>query len=125
MLERHFTKVLLVTGLVTFSPLLMFLIPTFYLSANQLAVGDATGMLFARHWGLMAACFGSLLIYAALRPVYRTPIVFAAAVEKAGLVFLILMSWNDPAIAGLQVAAVFDGACVLLYGAYLLRNRTT
>ena len=125
MLERHFTKILLFTGLVTISPLLMFLIPTFYLATNNLAVGDATGLLFARHWGLMAACFGSLLIYAAMRPAYRRPIVFAAMAEKAGLVFLILMGWNDPAIAGLQLAAVFDGACVLLYGTYLLRNRAT
>lgn len=125
MLERHFTKILFFTGLVTVSPLLMFLIPTFYLGTNNLVIGDSTGLLFARHWGLMAACFGSLLIYAALRPAHRTAIVFAAMVEKAGLVFLILMGWNDPAIAGLQVAAVFDGACVLLYAAYLLRNRAT
>lgn len=125
MLERHFTKILFFTGLVTISPVLMFLLPSFYLSANQLAVVDGTGLLFARHWGLMAACFGSLLIFAAMRPAYRTPIVLAVTVEKAGLVFLMAMGWNDPALAGLHLAAVFDSACVLLYSAYLLRNRAT
>ena len=125
MLERHFDKILYVTGAVTVTPLLHYFFPVLNLNLSGLAVGDATGMLFARHWGLMAACFGALLIYAARRPAHRTPIVFAAMVEKAGLVLLILLGWNDPALAGLQVAAVFDGACVLLYGTYLFHNRTT
>lgn len=86
-------------------------------------VGDDTGMLFARHWGLMAACFGALLIFAAARPHFHKPIVLAALVEKLGLVALIVMAWNAPALAGLHVAALFDGACVLIYGAYLYRAR--
>jgi hypothetical protein len=123
MLERHFDKILYVTGAVTVTPLLQFFLPTLNLGLSGLVVGDDTGMLFARHWGLMAACFGALLIYAAARPAVRKPIVMAAMVEKLGLVALIAMAWNSPALAGLHVAAMFDGACVLLYGAYLYRAR--
>lgn len=119
MLERHIAKVLYVTGFVTLTPLLQFFAPVINLQLSGLTVGDATGMLFAQHWGLMAACFGSLLIYAASRPALRRPVMLAALVEKLGLVVLIVMGWNTPQLAGLHVAAFFDGACVLIYAAYL------
>ena len=123
MLERHFNKILYVTGAVTFTPLLQYFLPALNLGLSGLVVGDETGMLFARHWGLMAACFGALLIFAAARPAYRKPIVLAAMVEKLGLISLIVLAWNTPALAGLQVTALFDGVCVVLYGAYLYRVR--
>jgi hypothetical protein len=124
MLERHFDKILYVTGLVTVTQLLQYFLPTLNLGLSGLVVGDETGMLFARHWGLMAACFGVLLIFAAARPAVRRPILLAAMVEKLGLVALIVMAWNTPALAGLHVAALFDGACVVLYAAYLYRSRS-
>jgi hypothetical protein len=125
MLERYFDKILYVTGLVTVTPLLQFFLPNLNLGLSGLVVGDDTGLLFARHWGLMAACFGVLLIFAATRPTVRIPIVMAAMVEKLGLVALIALSWNTPALAGLHLAALFDGACVLLYGAYIYQIRNT
>lgn len=121
MLQRHFDKVLYVTGAVTLTPLLQYFLPAFNLGLSGLVVGDDTGMLFARHWGLMAACFGALLVFAAARPHFRKPIVLAAMVEKLGLVVLIVMAWNSPSLAGMHVAALFDGVCVLLYAAYLYR----
>lgn len=123
MLQRHFDKILYVTGVVTLTPLLQYFLPTLNLGLSGLVVGDDTGLLFARHWGLMAACFGALLIFAGARPNFRKPIVLAALVEKLGLVALIVLAWNNPALAGLHVAALFDGACVLLYGAYLYQTR--
>lgn len=122
-MERHFDKILYLTGLVTFTPLLQYFLPTVNLGLSGLVVGDEVGLLFARHWGLLAACFGALLVYAGARPAVRRPIVLAALVEKLGLVALILMAWNAPALAGLHVAALFDGLCVLLYGAYLWHTR--
>lgn len=123
MLERHIGKILVVTGAVTLTPLLQFFLPTLNLSLSGLVVADEAGLLFARHWGLMAACFGVLLIFAAAYPAVRKPVIAAALVEKLGLVSLIVMAWNNPALAGLHLAALFDGACVLLYGAYLFRVR--
>lgn len=123
MIERHIGKILVVTGAVTLTPLLQFFLPALNLSLSGLVVADETGLLFARHWGLMAACFGALLMFAAAHPAVRKPIIIAALVEKLGLVSLIVMAWNNPALAGLHLAALFDGACVLLYGAYLFRVR--
>jgi hypothetical protein len=120
MLERHFTGLLYVTGAITLTPLLQYLLPTWHLQLSGLHVGDETGLLFARHWGLMAACFGGLLILAARDPGVRRPIVIAALVEKLGLVWLVGQGWSVPALAGLHLAAVFDGLCVLLYAAWLL-----
>lgn len=121
MLERHIAKVLYVTGFVTLTPLLQYFAPVMNLQLSNLTVGDATGILFAQHWGLMAACFGALLIYAARQPALRRPVMAAALAEKLGLVILIALGWSNPQLAGLHVAAFFDGACVLIYGAYLLR----
>ncbi len=123
MLERHFSKILILTGLVTMTPLVQYLLPQFNLRLSGLAVQDETGLLFAQHWGLMAACFGALLIYAAIHAAHRRPIVMAAMVEKAGLVALIALGWNSAALAGLHLAAWFDGTCVVLYGAYLWTSR--
>jgi len=123
MLGRYFDKILYVTGVVTLTPLLQFFSPALNLGLSGLVVSDDAGLLFARHWGLMAACFGALLIFAAVRPAVRKPIVMAAMVEKFGLVALIVLSWNTPALAGLHLAALFDGACVLIYGAYVYQMR--
>ena len=125
MLVRHFDKILYLTGAVTLTPLLQFFLPSVNLGLSGLVVGDQTGMLFAQHWGLMAACFGALLIFAAARPAFRTPIVLAAMVEKLGLVALIVLAWNSPALAGLHVAAFFDGACVVVYAVYLYQQKNS
>ncbi len=122
MLDRYIAKILYITGFVTITPLLQFLAPTMNLQLSNLTVGDATGMLFAQHWGLMAACFGALLMFAASRPAVRRPIMLAALVEKLGLVVLVVLGWNTPQLAGLHLAAFFDGACVLIYAAYLLQS---
>jgi xanthine/uracil permease len=121
MFERNFDKILYVTGAVTMTPLLQFFFPALNLGLNGLVVGDDAGLFFARHWGLMAACFGALLLFAAARPAVRQPIVMVALVEKLGLVMLIGSNWNTPPLAGLHGAAIFDGICVVLYGAYLYR----
>jgi len=123
MLERHIAKLLTITGAVSLTPLLQYFAPALNLQLNGMALTDDTGLLFARHWGLMAACFGALLIYAARNATVRRPIMLAALVEKLGLVALIVLGWNTPALAGMHLAAVFDGACVVLYAAYLLHTQ--
>ena len=125
MLDRHIAKILYITGFVTITPLLQFFAPVMNLQLSNLSVSDATGMLFAQHWGLMAACFGGLLMYAANRPAVRRPIMLAALVEKLGLVVLIVLGWNAPQLAGLHLAAFFDGACVLIFAAYLAQSSTS
>jgi hypothetical protein len=78
-------------------------------------------MFYARHWGLMALCFGGLLVYAARHATARGPIVLAATVEKFGLMLLVALAWGEPALQGLHGAALFDGLCSVFYVIWLWR----
>ncbi len=120
MLNKYFTQILYVTGAVTMVPVLQFFAPGVMLAQSHLQVGDPAGMFHTQHWGLLAFCFGALLIYAARNPPMRKPVVLAAAVEKLGLCALVLMAWSEPALQGLHVAVAFDGLCVVLYTLWLL-----
>jgi hypothetical protein len=121
-LDRHFPRLLAITGVATMLPGLQFIAPTLFLGALGMQAGDSTGIFFARHWGLMVFCFGALLLYAARHPAARRPLVYAAAIEKLGLVVMVLLAWNDPALAGMHGAALFDALCVLLYSGWLLKK---
>ncbi|MES2072155.1 MAG: hypothetical protein V4488_17500 [Pseudomonadota bacterium] len=120
--EKTIKTILYVTGIVTMLPGLQFLAPALFLQASGMQVGDVTGLFFVRHWGLIVFCLGALLVYVAKRPALRRPVMFAAAVEKLGLVAMIIMNWNEAALKGLHVAAVFDSICIILYLIYLLRK---
>lgn len=120
--EKTIRRVLTVTGIATLLPGLQFLAPTLFLQASGMQVGDPTGLFFARHWGLVVFCIGTLLVYAARRPDLRGPILFAATIEKLGLVIMVMMAWNEPTLKGMHVPAIFDFICVVLYLSYLLRT---
>lgn len=115
-------RLLFWTGIATMLPGLQFVLPTLVLRAMNIDVGDPAGMFYARHWALMAFCIGALLVYAARHPQARPPILLAAVAEKFGLVLLVALAWNEPALAGLRGAAIFDGLCVLLYLPILWRG---
>jgi hypothetical protein len=122
MIHRHMKAILLVTGLITMLPGLQFLAPALMLQQQGLSVSDDAGMLFARHWGLVVFCIGALLVYSAGRHEARRPIVTAGMVQKLGLVILVAMNWSNPAVQGLQPAAIFDAVCVVLYALYLFTS---
>ena len=120
-LSDHIAEVLLVTGLVTASPILQFLAPAFGLKVLfKLAPPEGAGGLFTRHWGIMAAAVGALLVYAGSHAHLRQPLMLAAMLEKAALVGLIAADWKQQHTAGMRLTAVFDTVCVILYGLYLL-----
>ena len=120
MIAKHFTKILYITGIITMLPIMMFFLPWVSLRLLGLDVGINAGVAFTKHWGLMAFCFGALLVYAASHVEIRRPIVIAAAVEKLGLCVIIAMGWNDLALAPLRPTLFVDGLCVILFGLYLL-----
>jgi pimeloyl-ACP methyl ester carboxylesterase len=121
MLDNQIARILAVSGAVTMLPVLQFFAPVQFLEhSSGIVIADDAGLLFARHWGLLAFSMGALLVYAARHPEARKPIVLAAAVEKLGLVVAIALAWGNPAMQGLHLAAIFDGACVLLYATWLL-----
>ena len=120
MINKYFTQILYVTGVITMLPVLQFFAPDVILPLSKLQIGDAAGMFHVQHWGLMAFCFGGLLVYAARNPSIRKPVVLAAGIEKLGLCVLVLMAWSNPALQGLHAAVVVDGLCVVLYTLWFL-----
>ncbi len=116
-ISDNLAGILLVTGIVTASPILQYLAPALGLKVLfKLAPPEGAGGFFTRHWGLMAAAFGALLIFAAHHPEVRSAVMLAAMIEKAGLVGLIAADWKKPHTAGMRLTALFDSACVVLYG---------
>jgi len=121
MLVEHFAAVLWVTGAFTTTPVLQFLAPRQVLARMyRIELTDEAGVFFARHWGLLAASVGGLLIFAAAHPELRPAVVMAALVEKAGLVVAFAFVRRRPFARGLRVVVGFDAACVVLYAAWLL-----
>ena len=125
MIVKHFTKILIVTGIITMLPIVMFFLPWAMLSIVGLDVGREAGVPFTKHWGLLAFCFGALLVYSASHPELRRPIVVAAAVEKIGLCVIIAMAWNEPSLQALRPILFVDGIIVLIYGVWLLRGASS
>lgn len=120
MLAEHFSAVLWVTGAITALPVLQFFAPRRVLALMyRIEIADEAGLLFARHWGLLAASVGGLLMFAAAHPELRTPVVVAALVEKAGVVVAFALVHRRPFARGLRMVAAFDTVCVLLYATWL------
>ncbi len=120
MIAKHFTKILYITGFITMVPILFFFLPWPMFNLTGMSVGANSGVAFAKHWGLMAACFGGLLVYSASHVEVRRPVVIAAAIEKMGLCVIVAVGWSDPGLAGFRGALFIDGLCVILYGLWLL-----
>ena len=121
MLVEHFAAVLWVTGAITTVPVLQFFAPKQVLALMyRIELTDEPGLFLARHWGLLAACFGGLLMFAAAHPEVRSAVVAAALVEKAGIVVAFVLVRHRPFAKGLRLAAAFDTACVVLYAMWLI-----
>lgn len=125
MIDKHFSKILIITGIITMLPIVMFFLPWAMLNIVGLNVGREAGVPFTKHWGLLAFCFGALLVYSASHPELRRPIVVAAAVEKIGLCVIIAMAWNEPSLQALRPILFVDGFIVLLYGIWLLSGASS
>jgi hypothetical protein len=81
---------------------------------------DATVILMARHWSLLVALVGGLLIYAAYHPEARVPAMIVGAAEK--LVFGILVIASPLRKRRLTLAVVSADAIMgLLYIVILTR----
>ena len=125
MIDKHFSKILIVTGLITMTPIVMFFFPWAMLGLFGLNVGREAGVPFTKHWGLLAFCFGALLVYSAKHVELRRPIVIAAAIEKIGLCVIIAMAWNEPSLQALRPILFVDGIIVLIYGVWLLSGSSS
>ncbi len=125
MIDKHFSKILIVTGIITMAPIVMFFFPWAMLNIFGLNVGREAGVPFTKHWGLLAFCFGALLVYSAKHVELRRPIVIAAAIEKIGLCVIVAMAWNEPSLQALRPILFVDGIIVLIYGVWLLSGASS
>jgi hypothetical protein len=120
LITDHIQIVLLLSGAFTLLPILVFLLPT---RGPKLLFGidapDGAGGLFTRHWSLLAPSLGALLIYAAWHPELRAPLMLAAAIEKAGLIGLILTDWKKAHTARMRPIVIIDLIIVVVYAVYL------
>ncbi len=83
---------------------------------------DATVILMARHWSLLVALVGGLLMYAGYHPEARLPAMIIGAAEK--LVFGILVIASPLRRRRLTVAVVgADAIMGLLYVLILTQQR--
>jgi hypothetical protein len=122
MLTKWIAVICWVSGGITMLAGIQFILPEFFLSTvEHMNVTEPDGIFFARHWGLLVFVFGVLICLAARRPDLRRTVLAAAGIEKLGYAALVALSWSD--LPGLHASALFDGACVLLYGAWLAESR--
>ena len=125
MIAKHFTKILYVSGIITMLPIVMFFLPWAMLGLVGLDVGREAGVPFTKHWGLMAFCFGALLVYSASHAEIRRPIVIAAAIEKLGMMVIIAMAWNEASLQALRPLLFINGIMVALFAVYLLSGASS
>jgi hypothetical protein len=74
---------------------------------------EANILLLVRHWGLLLFLVGALLVYSALAPAIRVPVLMLAIAEKLVISAQILLGMN-PKTRLATAAALFDAGCVVL-----------
>jgi len=117
MISSHGVAILVATGVYTAGALLQLFAPRTSLALIfGVQPGDPFTLLISRHWGLLAALVGSLLVYSAFHPEVRAPVMVVAIVEKlvlAGLTFF--GSWKrTPAATRTAVVDVAIAVLLLL-----------
>jgi len=118
-MSAHLPAILLVIGLYTAFALPQVFAPKLFLEKVTFGAqsSDPLTLLLARHWALLAALVGALLIYAAYHPEVRAPAMLIAAVEKFALAaFIFFGGWARTPTA--TRTAVVDAAMgvVLMLG---------
>jgi hypothetical protein len=114
-LGAYVGPILVVTGAMTVGACAAAAAPAAVLKVLFGATGlDRLTVLIARHWGLLVALVGGLLVYAAYHPEVRLPVMIAAIVEKLAIGALIFTSpWRSRPWAALVAGT--DTAIALVY----------
>jgi hypothetical protein len=122
-IETNISAILVITGALTALAGVGLVVPRQLLDVFLAEkTNDATVILIARHWSLLVALVGGLLIYAAYHPETRVPIMIVAIVEKLALGILVVASPLRKRIITMSVVCA-DAIMALLYVLYLTQQR--
>jgi hypothetical protein len=69
--------------------------------------------ILVQHWGIMVGLMGVFMVVAAFRADWRNPILIYSAVEKAFMVYVVLVNLSLPHSKGFLFGGVMDTAVVL------------
>jgi hypothetical protein len=75
-------------------------------------------VFFVRHWGVLIFVIGALIVYSSYAPIFRIPVLTAAAVEKIAIGILIFFG-SMRRTTSMTAMAIVDGVFAILYLAYL------
>ncbi len=118
----HVGIILIVTGAITMGASAAVIVPVTIL---RLLFGDrnpdSLTVLITRHWGLLVALIGGLLIYAGYHSEARLPIMIAAIAEKLAIGVLIFSTPLRQRVAAATVAGA-DTVMAVLYIVILFGN---
>ena len=118
MITTYIQPILLITGLLTTLAIVMFVAPQRGLKLLFGVEQPEPGALFvARHWGLLVALIGSLLVVAAHEPGVLGPAMAVSATEKLAGAALVLCTLTRRIAAATMIAAG-DAAMAVLYLLY-------
>jgi hypothetical protein len=100
--------VLIIGGLGTAAAGLYALFPQFAVEtiANLEFVQDYT--IFVQHWGLMVGLIGVMMVAAAFKESWRTPILLYVLIEKGFMVFFVASNLGQTFANGFLVPAAMD-----------------
>jgi hypothetical protein len=120
---QNIASVLIVSGVLTCSMLLMAVAPRFAMRSTfgEIAEGPVANLI-ARSWGAMIFASGLMLIYAAYHAEARLPVLLYSIVGKLGFIGLVLAERRFRRPSAL-IAAAGDLVIVGLLGWYLLAAR--
>jgi hypothetical protein len=112
-IERTFRPFFILTGLVTLLAACDSFWPQWALENIQRIEFIQGYTIIVQHWGAMVGLMGVFMIVAACREEYRSPILIYSAIEKAFMVYLVLMNREGSYAQGFFIPAAMDAAVVL------------
>jgi hypothetical protein len=121
---RHIHRIMMVSGLLTFTMVYAAIAPDAALRSNfGASLAGPVADVVVRNWGALIALIGGMLIYAARRPALRPLALAFAGASKA--IFIALVLSHGGRFLGYQagVAVIVDAVWVIVFGAYLFSTR--
>ena len=90
MITEHIKEILIVTGMVTMTAFTSVVMPSAILRIFGVENPDVAATVLARHWSLLVALVGALLVFAGYRPDIRIPAMVVGATEKLAIAAFVL-----------------------------------